>query len=232
MYFIFGNYGNNTIALIQWAKENNLKDVYVIHAETGWAAPAWSERICLGQQLATAYAFQVMTVTAKKNFFELVREQKNFPSKKFQWCTSFLKALPFLAWLDEKDPHCEATILLGSRRDDSRARANLAEYIPESEHYNERRVWYPLYQHDNSMRDALIRRSGLEILPHRSLECEACIYSISSDRKKVTAATLAKITELENELAQTLFPECNDHDDTPALEAFDMGCGSYYVCGE
>lgn len=229
MYFIFGNYGNNTIALIQWAKENNVNDVTVIHVETGWAAPSWSQRVYLGQQLATAYSFQVITLTAKKNFFELVREQKNFPSKKFQWCTSFLKALPLLAWLDEKDPQCEATILLGSRRFDSRARANLAEFVDASEHYNERRVWYPLYQHVNSMRDALIIRSGLEILPHRSLECEACIHSTPSDLKRLASGTLVRIAELENELGQTLFPESNQHEDT---QAFDMGCGSYYACGE
>lgn len=249
MYVIFGNYGNNTIALIQWAKENNLEQVSVVHSDTGWSAPSWLQRIETGQQLAQAYSFQTITLQSQKTFPDLIKERNAFPTKKFQWCTSFLKALPFVTWLDEQDPNCEATILLGSRRCDSRARANLPEFIVESEHYNERKVWYPLYAHDHVMRNDLIKRSGLELLTHRSLECDPCIHNSASDFNRLSTTKIAQIAELEKICKQTMFTLCDNKNSNSissvvdfyknrsenpdkALESFDMGCGSHYVCGE
>jgi len=37
-YVIFASYGNDSIALIQWAHEHNLKNVTVAYSDTGWAA--------------------------------------------------------------------------------------------------------------------------------------------------------------------------------------------------
>ena len=38
-HVIFASYGNDSIALIQWAHERDLTDVAVAYSDTGWGAP-------------------------------------------------------------------------------------------------------------------------------------------------------------------------------------------------
>ena len=248
---IFGNYGNNTIALIQWAHENKLDNVIVIDVETNWAAQWWSERVAAGKNLAKQYGFAATTLMAKPNFSEAVLDRGNFPSVKFQWCSGFLKGLPFLAWGDEMDPACEATLLIGSRRADSRARQQLAEFITESEHFGGRKVWHPLYQHSDQQQRELIERARFDVLPHRSLECDPCIHSQLSDFQHLCAATVARTERLEQQVAKPMFDpnsfsgktgireivewakqQTTSSDKASQIELFDMGCGSFYGCGE
>lgn len=238
-HIIFGNYGDNTIALIQWAYQTKVPNVTVVHVATGWSAPHWKQRILQGQQFVQDCNFKIISLAAKATFSDLVRDRKSFPSGKYQWCPSFLKGLPFLSWLDEVDPACSATVLLGSRRCDSRARANLNEFVEESEHYGERRVWFPLFNHSNEMRDHLIKASGFDILNHRSLECYPCIHSPDSELMTLDATTAQKVAMLEQEIQQVMFPSFTrdiknrkENNCFSNFEAFDMGCGSYFVCGE
>jgi Phosphoadenosine phosphosulfate reductase family len=249
IHFIFGNYGDNTIALIRWAYENKLSNVSVIHVETGWSACDWQQRVARGQQFAQACGFNMVTLTPKANFVNLVLDRGSFPSVKYQWCASFIKGLPFLSWLDETDPTCEGIIILGSRRADSRARAQLIEFIPESEHYGDRKVWFPLFDHDDELRDALVKRAGFELLHHRSLECNPCIHSKTSDFCRLDQHAIQRLDRLETELNQFMFTpkgEVQTKDihsvikfamlqpdrNHSSLEDYDMGCGSYFACGE
>lgn len=206
-----------------------MTDVHVIHVDTGWSGANWQEQVIQGQQLVERCGFTPVTLHPQKSFPELITERKSFPTKKFQWCTTFLKALPFLTWADEKDPGCEATVILGSRRTDSRIRQDLPEYILDSEHYNGRKVWYPLYLHLDEQRNELIRRAGLALLHHRSLECDPCIHSLTTP-KRFSSGRSHEIKELENLCGQKMLVSTQQHCDS--LEIFDMGCGSHYVCGE
>ena len=38
MHVLFCSYGNDSIALIQWAHERGLKDVVCLYSDTGWSA--------------------------------------------------------------------------------------------------------------------------------------------------------------------------------------------------
>lgn len=44
-HMIFASYGNDSIALIQWAHERGLSDVHVAYGDTGWAAEWWPARV-------------------------------------------------------------------------------------------------------------------------------------------------------------------------------------------
>ena len=44
-HVIFASYGNDSIALIQWAHERGLTDVAVAYSDTGRAAPWWPDRV-------------------------------------------------------------------------------------------------------------------------------------------------------------------------------------------
>jgi len=241
MNIIFANFGNNSIALMQWAFLQQLADVTVVHVDTGWAAAEWQQRVRQGTQYAKRCDFQIISLTAKASFQDLVIDRNSFPTPKFQYCAGFLKGLTFLQWADEVDPGCEATVLLGSRRADSRARVHLPEIIECSEHFGGRRVRYPLFAHDNNMLGELITQAGFDRLPHRSLECDPCIHSQASDFTRMSEATISRLAALEKQVGKPMFgrdiDELVQSEDvgkkaSVSLENFDMGCGSPYGCGE
>lgn len=241
MHIIFGNYGDNTIALIQWAKKKSLANVTVINVATGWGDASWQEHVATGKAFARKYFFKTVTLTPQKSFEELIKEQKSFPNQKYQWCPTFLKAVPLLNWLEQHDPSNQAIIMLGSRRADSRARFELPEFIDASEYYGERKVWYPLYATSNEDRDALIKEAGFEVRNTRSFECNPCIHKHYNDFNTLDLSTVFTIAELEAELNQTFFDRgivgaiadaANLAPADTGLEGFDLGCGGRYACGE
>ena len=249
MYVIFGNYGDETIALMQWAHERQLAAVTVVHIDTGWAAAGWQARVEQAQAYAKQCTFKVATLPAKKNFAQLMKAQKNFPTTKFQWCAGFLKGLAFLEWLDQVDPAAEATILMGLRRAISGSHINLPEFVEESSQFGERKMWYPLFACSNEQRDRLIQSAGFEILNHRSLECDPCVNNTPIDFIRLQNADIEKTAMLEQQLDKFMFAPQSYGDsqgikqvvawikknDTVAKsngsEQFDMGCGAPFGCG-
>jgi 3'-phosphoadenosine 5'-phosphosulfate sulfotransferase (PAPS reductase)/FAD synthetase len=239
MYIIVGNFGNQSIALIQWAIEQKLKSIYVVSVETGWGSKKWQKRVGEAENYAKNHGFTVKRLQAQPTFSDLVHERRIFPSQKFQWCVTFLKGLPLNEWLDKIDPSCQTTILLGKRRLDSRANVDLPEFLEASEHFGQRKVWYPLVNCSDRKFINLIRRSGFSLLTHRSLECEPCIHSRGNDLSRLDPSNITKTKNLENELNVTMF---NQDIETMVADAklnrvsikemFTMGCGSPFGCGE
>lgn len=248
MYFIFGNYGDNTIAILHWAYLNQLNDVIVIHINTGLGSSCWKTRVTKGIQLAEQYGFKTKELKPTHDFPTLIRDRHDFPTAKYNWCSTFLKALPFLSFLDEVDEQGEGVIILGSRRDDSRARQNLPEFIEESEHYGDRKIWFPLFNATQKERDRLITEAGFEILNRRSFECQPCIHSRVSELVHLENDKKVVIEDLEKDIGVPMFharfanvPIAQLVNNTPQkttpavhnqLENFDMGCGAKYACGE
>ena len=249
MHIIFGNYGNETIALMQWAAQHELNNVYVISVNTGWAAQRWKHRVHQGEQLAKRHGFTVERLTSKPDFARLMEQQQNFPSTKHQWCASFLKGLAFFDWLDTADPAGEALILLGKRRLSSSVSINLPEFIEESGHYGERKIWHPLYNCSDEAFAKLIFYSGLSYLPHRSLECEPCVNNTWTDFMRMPPNDVKKTASLEKTLQQVMFmPQSYGgaqgieqvidwvrkqklSTDAASPIIAEMGCGTPFVCG-
>lgn len=243
MNILFGNYGNNSIALIQWAHEQALHPVCVVHVETGWSKSGWGARVKAGQELALRYGFEVVSLIPKNNFAELVKDRKRFPSSRFQWCAGFIKGLPLQRWLSEIDINDQAMIFLPSRKADSRARVNLANMIENNEYFDGRTVCYPLCECSDLERDAMVERTGLPQLAHRSLECYPCIHSSHAELANLDLDAIRRVSCLENEVQQFMFADSGIEDivnmakktdikSQAALEQFDMGCGAPYSCGE
>ena len=114
MNILFGNYGDGTIALIQWAHENKVENVTVCHMETGFAAAdeSWQQRVQQGIALAQAYGFSTQTLKSVMTWSELVLKRQEFSSAQSPTCAGWLKGLAFLECLDENDSACQATIVL------------------------------------------------------------------------------------------------------------------------
>lgn len=249
MYIVFGNYGNETIAVCQYLANAGYTDITVVSTDTGWAAESWRRRVTAARQFVEKLGFTAIELSAAASFSDMVLDRKQFPDQKFQWCAGFLKGLTLLSWLDEHDSACEATIILGKCQSGSRANARLPEFIEESEHYGERQVWHPLYQHDISARDQLIEQAGFSVLTHRSLECDPCVNNNLGDFQRLAVTEQQRLAVLEKQVGRAMFDARNwGHEagieqivqwakrqpefDADEPEQFDMGCGSPYGCGE
>jgi len=172
-YVISASYGNDSMAMIQWAHDSMLTasgDVTVVYCNTGWAAPGWDIRVTQGEEFASKCGFNVVSLSSM-GMEELVRFKMGFPGHGSQFCTAFLKGLPFLNWIEEFDPDCKSVVMIGKRRAESEARKNTPQFIESSEYHGGRVVWHPLYAHSNQERDQLLQRAGVSKLPHRSDEC-------------------------------------------------------------
>jgi len=204
MNIISSSYGNDSVALIQWAYENNLQDVTVAYCDTGWSAPGWNGRVERAEQWVKTLGFDVVRIKSM-GMAELVRTKKGFPSNQHQFCTMHLKGIPFLTWIDTVDAGCNAIVMIGKRRVESRARADTPEYIYNSEYHGERTLRHPLYMHSDDDRDGLLRRAGFDVLPHRSRECEPCVNANKSDFMRLEPELIQRVSELEVEIGRSMF---------------------------
>ena len=185
-YVIFASYGNDSIALIQWAHEHNLKNVTVAYSDTGWAADWWPTRVEKSEAWVRTLGFKPVRI-ASEGMAALVMSKKAWPrggGGKYQFCTAALKEKPALAWLDGLDPEKESVCMIGIRREESNNRATFPEWIEESEKHGGRNLHAPLVRHNESERNALLAKTPFEPLPHRSKECYPCVNA----RKREIAA--------------------------------------------
>lgn len=235
MFIIIANFGNDSIALIEWVRQQALQNVYVLSVDTGWAAEGWGDRMVLANQYLAQNEIKHVRLKSEYSFEKLVRERQNFPSIKFHWCASFLKGLPILDWLDEVDPHLNATVLLAKRREQAPALHNLQEFELESHSYGDRKVWYPLYQRTLTQRNQLIQQAGFDILATRSLECDPCIYNQRSDFLRLSQTRQQQLKALEESIGRPMFAAPVDQDRDLAgndKSTYYQGCGSEFGCGD
>jgi len=245
MNVISSSYGNDSIALIQWAFQKGL-NCTVVYCDTGWAAPDWQDRVTEGENFAKKCGFDVVRVKSM-GFEDLVRMKKGFPANQYQFCTAHLKGIPFLNWIDTVDPEREAVVMIGKRRAESKARAKTPE-VKLSEYHGDRVIWHPLYKHSNEERDKLTACSGLEILPHRSQECSPCVNANRADFLLLTKSQIERVSALEVELGKPMFRPKRfgavgiygvlawakygrNNKNLPGDVLEDEGCGSPFGCG-
>jgi len=202
MHVLCVSYGNDSIALMQYAYESGIRDVSVLFNDTGWAAPEWMDRVDVGELLARKYGFAPHR-TASIGMEALVKRKKAWPRQGMQFCTEELKITPTQKWLADNDPNCMAVLYNGKRRAESANRANIPLYVYPGESPLNRFTVSPLYLHSDEERNALIERAGFEILPHRSMECAPCINSNRADIVALPESVISEIERLETEMGHT-----------------------------
>lgn len=247
-YAISASYGNDSMAMMQWAAERGLQGVTVAYCNTGWAAPGWELRVAEGEALALRLGFETVHLQSM-GMEALVRMKQGFPGHGAQFCTAWLKGLPFLQWIDEADPERQTVVMIGKRREESEDRKDTPEWVDRSEYHGERRVWHPLYLHDEDERDALLGRAGVKKLPHRSDECSPCVNANRGDLRRLSGRQIGKTAALEAEVGQPMFRAAK-HGGAQGIEQaihwakyspgqykpgmddlFEIGCGSPFGCG-
>lgn len=202
--FLKASFGNDSVAMIQWAHEAGLKNIHVIYSNTGWAAKWWLPRVEAGFDLCRTYGFEVSEI-ASEGFEALARRKKSFPMNGIQFCTEELKILPSQKFMDDLDPDRIGLVLVGKRKAESVARSKTPEFIENSELDGGRFLWHPLFDRGDAERDALVSRAGFEVTPHRSKECFPCINSNRKDILMLAedGARVSELEELEKSMGHT-----------------------------
>lgn len=247
-YAISASYGNDSMAMMKWAADLGLNGVTVAYCDTGWAAPGWESRVEEGEDLARRLGFETVRLQSM-GMEELVRMKQGFPGHGAQFCTAWLKGLPFLQWIDDADPEREAIVMIGKRRAESEDRKDTPEWVEKSEYHGGRKVWHPLYLHSEEQRDDLLLRAGVAKLPHRSDECSPCVNANRLDLRRLSGRQISKTAALEAEVGQPMFRAAK-HAGAQGIEQviqwakyspgqyrsgqddlFVIGCGSAFGCG-
>ena len=202
-YVVFASYGNDSVALIQWVYENELKgNVAVVYSSTDWARDDWMSRVEKMEDWVRSLGFNPCR-TYSIGMESLVKKKKAWPRNGMQFCTLELKIRPAMQWLDEMDPEKRATCLVGVRREESLARKNFPERLAASPNHGDRTMWAPLVDVTGIERDALLVRAGVEPLPHRSMECSPCVNSSRRDIMLLEEKDISKVERIEKELGFT-----------------------------
>ena len=202
-FVIFVSYGNDSIALLQWAHEQSLEGVAVVFTDTGWAADGWMDRVAKAEAWVRTLGFTPYR-THSIGFRQLARDKKGFPTQQFQWCSYMLKIEPGMRWLKEHDPDARAVCLIGVRREESDERAEFPAYLINSANHGKRVMVAPFVEWTEAERNVLIERAGFDVLPHRSRECK-CINSKRADMRRFTDADWQEISDAEAEIGKTMF---------------------------
>lgn len=242
-HYIIGNFGNHSLAVMQYLIDNNLSSIHFVYIDTGWAATSWLQRVEAGIAYAKKNGVSVHQLRSEQGFEKLVLERQQFPSPKFQWCASFLKALPLLAFLDEVDPGAEALIVTGKRRLDSRRYALLQEFEIDNELYQGRTLWNPLWSINDTEFQTLVHKTGFEFLENPSQECFPCIHAKKDVLGLLDSHAVNRLEHLETQIKQTMFSQpiasfqslehsIKKEKNSGLLNQFDLGCGAPWGCGE
>lgn len=203
-YFLKSSCGNDSVALIQWAKDARLRNVHVIYSDTGWASPDWERRIQTVEVICGLYGFEFSRI-ASMGFRALVKKKQSFPRQGIQFCTEELKIKPSQAFMDTIDPDRQYSVLVGKRREESANRKDTPEFVAASDIDMGRHLWHPLFNKLEVERDALIAKTGMKILTHRSKECFPCVNSNRADILNLAKSPdrITEIAVLENEMGIT-----------------------------
>lgn len=230
--FIRTQYGDDSIALVQWVFEAGLS-AQVVYIDTGWAATTWQDRIQRGEEHAKNCGFEVQRLLSEITFVDAVIGRQAFPSAKFQWCAGLLKGLVFLDYLERVDLQGSAVILLAKRKAATLAHAKLLEWIDPCQYHGDRTVWHPMIEVSDVERNALLERAGFSPLGHRSLECEPCPNSTKADWKRMHAEDRERLLSLEQDSGVLWGRDREQEPEDPEqyLDLFYRGCGNQFGCG-
>jgi len=199
MNIIFSSCGNDSVALIQWAIENDLRDIIVAYSDTKWNSSEWGERVSSVKLFVESNGGEFVTIDSE-GFENLVKRKKAFPANGMAFCSYELKIKPAMEWLEEIDPSKKATCHTGVMRIESKERANWPEVLEESPNHGGRKLVSPLACMTVNQRDALLARAGFEVLPHRSMECSPCINANIKDLQDMNDEDVVKVIDLEKKM--------------------------------
>lgn len=204
--------GKDSTALWLWARRTGLAPRVIVFCDTGWEARETYEYLDVLQE---RLGEEIVRVRGPETFEERTRRSGTFPSRRRQWCTDELKRRPFAAWLDgyRDQTSDEVQVLIGIRRAESEARANVAEREWSDDYDCD--VWRPLIAWSLEQVIAEHHAAGIPLNPLYQLGaervgCWPCIYGGKTEIRLVAdhdPERIERIAAIERDIGQTMFAE-------------------------
>lgn len=197
--------GNDSIAMLQLMREHRLQRVIVAYSDTGWATDEWNERVDRVAAWVRSLDWEFVRI-GSVGFEQNVLDQTEsgmFPTRLRKHCTKYLKILPALRWMAGVDPERHALVCVGIRRAESADRVGAPALLPEQD--DGRHVWHPIVEFSDADRDAMVLKTPIELLDHRSDECAVCINATRADLRRAPAGHIDRIEALEARVGRPMF---------------------------
>jgi 3'-phosphoadenosine 5'-phosphosulfate sulfotransferase (PAPS reductase)/FAD synthetase len=200
--------GKDSVALWLWAVRSGLSPV-AVYVDTGWEWDGHRAHLdILEQRIGKLYR-----IAPTETFEQATLRKGTFPSRVRKWCTEELKIRPFRKWLDRyRDDHgVDVVVLLGIRREESKARETATEH-EWAEHYD-CEVWRPIL--DWAIEDVAAehRRAGIPMHPlyHHGAERVGCWPCVNASKAELAViggidpGRIEKVRDMEAVIGQTMF---------------------------
>lgn len=186
--------GKDSAAMSLWLTENGIEHQRVF-ADTGWEHALTYEY--LRGELARVIG-PIVEVRGDHDMVSLVRKKGMFPSRKFRFCTQFLKVEPLLAHMDAIDE--EVVNAIGIRAEESEARAKLPAWEEPSD--RNQIVWRPMLAWTEAEVIEIHKRHGLAPNPlylkgATRVGCFPCINAQKKEIRLVAEIAPERIAEIE-----------------------------------
>lgn len=112
--------GKDSLASLLWVRNNLTTDFITVFADTGWESPETYDYI---EDIKNKLNLNLVTVKSKKfkDFLDLAKKKKRFPSVKARFCTTELKSKPMIDYILD-DIQDDVLIVQGIRAEESNAR--------------------------------------------------------------------------------------------------------------
>lgn len=127
--------GKDSQACLLWAvKLYGAENIEAVFCDTGWEHPVTYEHI---QKTTSELGVKLVTVKSKKydGMIDLAEKKKRFPSTKARFCTSELKAIPFIDYVLNQTEHI--LVIQGIRALESYSRSNMSKQCTYFKYYFE-----------------------------------------------------------------------------------------------
>jgi 3'-phosphoadenosine 5'-phosphosulfate sulfotransferase (PAPS reductase)/FAD synthetase len=204
--------GKDSTALLLWVVNESgipLAQVRASFCDTGNEAPETYEFV----KFLSEKVFPIQTIKPERDFYELAKWKKRFPSTRARFCTTELKTKPTRehAW-KLKEEFGEIELLSGVRGSESLARSVLPERSLDG--FFGLPVWRPLIRWTLADVWAIheryrIKRNPLYDMGMKRVGCFPCIMSSKGEIMKMVERfpdRIAFLRERETEQGSTFFP--------------------------
>lgn len=108
--------------LIYAVKKYGADKITAVFCDTGWEHPLTLSHI---DQTTRYLGVELITLYPERDFLELARHKKRFPSPKARFCTTELKVKPMIDFVLSLNEHC--LIIQGIRANESVSRSSMAK---------------------------------------------------------------------------------------------------------
>ena len=221
--------------------------IYVLYISTDWEGKDWLEKVSHGEDWAKKWHFVPLRIAAP-SFQSMMIDRGEAPSPKFQWCSNFLKGIPFINWLDKLDKSGSWSIAYAKRQ--SATRVKVLSRIEQCEYHGDRQVINPIAQISNANYEKILEEYNWSKWPKMSQECAPCINSNSLELAQMKKDDINKTNQLEKKIRAPFFPKSRFGNQETIVEQsqhvknqienfeykfqrdkFNRGCGDIFGCG-